>query len=175
MVEQSALQCTASSTLAPRCGDRPAAVLVCRAQVVFSVQLRRIAYDGQQGSGHVLYDSSRSSSGSSSGSSSTTPPCRVQLGSGGLPEGLEAALSHMSKGERALFVLPADMMRQPAAREGSSSGGGDSSQAAQPPPPPSLPLPQLPQLPQACVQVEVTLELHDLIQVCVLCSVFCVA
>lgn len=115
--------------------------LLCRVavhmQVVFSLQLSCPAYDGAQGTGRKL------------SSVTADNPCRAQLGSGLLPAGLEAALCSMSKGERAVFVIPAADMRleQPSSSSKQQSGLS------------------IPELPAKCAQVEATIELLDLVQV----------
>jgi hypothetical protein len=109
-------------------------------QVVFSLVLSCPAYDGAPGTGKQL------------ASVSADTPCRVQLGTGALPEGLEAALCSMSKGEQSLFVIPAADMQPPTASSSSSSK-----------PPQGL---RIPALPAKCVQVEAVVELLDLVQVC---------
>jgi len=108
-------------------------------QVVFSFKLTAPAYDGVQGSGKVLT------------SSAADAPCRLQLGAGSAPPGLEAALGSMSKGERALFIIPAEDM-QPEAANNSSSSQQQTGLS-------------IPELPAKCVQVEATIELLDLVQV----------
>lgn len=112
-------------------------------QVVFSLQLSCPAYDGAPGSSRKL------------SSVSADTPCRAQLGAGQLPPGLEAALCSMSKGEKALFVIPAADM-QP---EQPSSSNGNATQQQQ------QPGVCIPQLPAKCAQVEAAIELLDLVQV----------
>lgn len=62
-------------------------------QVSFTCTLRTLAYDGAPRTGFAYYSSAQ--------------PLQLQLGQGQLPPGVEEALSHMSKGEHALFILPA--------------------------------------------------------------------
>lgn len=96
------------------------------------------AYDGAPGTGKQL------------SSVAADTPCRVQLGTGALPEGLEAALCSMSKGEKSLFVIPSADMQPPTASSSSNKQ------------PAAL---RLPALPAKCVQVEAVVELLDLVQV----------
>lgn len=110
--------------------------------MVFSLQLSCPAYDGAQGSGLKL-----------SGVSAAAP-CRVQLGAGHLPAGLEAALGSMSKGEEALFVIPAAYM-QPGSSNGSASQQQQQEQMGL----------SIPRLPAKCCQVEASIQLLDLVQV----------
>jgi hypothetical protein len=67
----------------------------------------------------------------------------------------------MSKGEQAVFVLPADQLAAPAAsstvQQSSSSGQQQQQQQQQE----AL----IPQPPAKAVQVELTIQLHDLVQV----------
>eukprot|EP00879_Flechtneria_rotunda_P002973 GHRR01003190.1.p1 GENE.GHRR01003190.1~~GHRR01003190.1.p1 ORF type:complete len:634 (+),score=228.22 GHRR01003190.1:2740-4641(+) len=118
-------------------------------EVTFSLEARTLAYNGHQCTGYQYYSVSADNS------------LQVQLGQGLLPSGLEAALGSMSKGEKAVFVLPALQMQPPsyAPQEGSSDSNGDGSNKQQPaqyvlPPPPAK-----------AAQVEVCLQLHDLVQV----------
>lgn len=108
-------------------------------QVVFSLKLTAPAHDGVQGSGKVLT------------SSAADAPCRLQLGAGSAPPGLEAALGSMSKGEKALFIIPVEDMQSEAANSSSSSRQQTGL--------------SIPELPAKCVQVEATIELLDLVQV----------
>lgn len=68
-------------------------------QVSFTCTLRTPAYNGAHQTGFQYF--------------SSTAPLSAQLGQGRLPEGVELALSHMTKGEKALFIVPADMMAAP--------------------------------------------------------------
>jgi hypothetical protein len=106
--------------------------------VVFSLQLSCPAYDGAPGSGKKL------------SSVSADTPCRAQLGAGQLPPGLEAALCSMSKGEKALFVIPAADM-QPS----NSSSSAKQQQSGL----------SVAQLPAKCAQLEAAIDLIDLVQV----------
>lgn len=116
----------------------------CCWQVSFSLDARTPAYDGSQCTGFKYH------------SISAQQPLQLQLGQGLLPPGLELALSQMSKGEKAVFVLPA---QQSAATPAAAADAiGKQQQEQQPdsllPPPPSK-----------AVQVELCIELHDLVQV----------
>lgn len=107
-------------------------------QVVFSIKLSCPAYDGAHGTGRQL------------SSVSSEQPCRVQLGAGALPPGIDAALCSMSKGEKALFVIPAADMKL-----GQQEGSNSKQQAGL----------AIPRLPDKCAQVEAAIELLDLVQV----------
>jgi hypothetical protein len=76
-------------------GHTPCAPCVIR-QVTFRCQLRTPAYNGVHQTGYLYY--------------SSPEPLQLQLGQGRLPEAVEQALSHLAKGERALFIVPAALM-----------------------------------------------------------------
>ncbi len=65
----------------------------------FTCTLRTPAYNGAHQTGFQYFTSAE--------------PLSAQLGQGRLPEGVELALSHMTKGEKALFIVPASMMAAP--------------------------------------------------------------
>jgi hypothetical protein len=118
--------------------------------VSISCEARTPAYDGSQCSGFRFF------------SISPQQQLTVQLGQTPLPAGLETAISHMSKGETAVFVLPADQLRAPAASSSAQQAGAaqqDSSKGQQ----------QhevlIPHPPAKAVQVELCIQLHDLVQV----------
>lgn len=124
-------------------------LLLLLPQVTFSLEARTPAYDGVQLSGFKYY------------SSSSDRPIKLQLGQTNIPQALETALCHMCKGEKAVFVVPAQQMH-------SSSGQANGSEQQQ----------QhgregrqqegsvlIPNPPSKAFQVELCVQLHDLVQV----------
>jgi hypothetical protein len=127
--------------------------------VSFSCEARTPAYNGSQCSGFKFF------------SIAPQQPLTVQLGQAPLPAGLETAISHMSKGETALFVLPADQLTASAAgrsAQQASAAQQDSSDEHQQQQCEAL----IPQPPAKAVQVELSIQLHDLVQVSLMCNCF---
>ncbi len=114
-------------------------------QVSFTLEARTPSYDGVQGSGFRYYSSMATSNADADGGKGSGVLV-TQLGQGLLPVGLEAALSTMCKGERALFVVPAASMA-PAEEQQQQ-----------------VPI-VLPAPPPSAAQVELLLELRELVQV----------
>lgn len=129
-----------------RCG---ATGRCCCLQVSFSCEARTPAYDGSQCSGFKFF--------------SITPQQQLtlQLGQAPLPAGLEAAISQMSKGETAVFVVPASQLQAPAASSSAQQGArGQQTSSSQ-----QQHQALIPQPPAKAVQVELRIQLHDLVQV----------
>lgn len=85
----------------------------------------------------------------------------MQLGQAPLPAGLEAAISQMSKGEKSVFILPADQLAAPAASSSTQQAGqGQQSSSSQ-----QQQEALIPQPPAKAVQVELSIQLHNLVQV----------
>jgi hypothetical protein len=118
--------------------------------VSFSCEARTPAYDGSQCSGFKFF------------AISPQQPLTVQLGQAPLPAGLETAISHMSKGETAVFVLPADQLTAPAAgRSAQQAGAAQQDISNEQQQCEAL----IPRPPAKAVQVELSIQLHDLVQV----------
>ncbi|WIA13375.1 hypothetical protein OEZ85_006955 [Tetradesmus obliquus] len=119
-------------------------------EVSFSCEARTPAYDGTQCSGFKFF------------SISPEQQLTVQLGQAPLPAGLEAAISQMSKGEKSVFILPAGQLAAPAANSSTqqASQGQQSSSSSQ-----QQQEALIPQPPAKAVQVELSIQLHDLVQV----------
>ncbi|KAF6261061.1 hypothetical protein COO60DRAFT_1637104 [Scenedesmus sp. NREL 46B-D3] len=118
-------------------------------EVSFSCEARTPAYDGSQCSGFKFF--------------SITPQQQLtlQLGQAPLPAGLEAAISQMSKGETAVFVVPASQLQAPAASSSAQQGAqGQQTSSSQ-----QQHQALIPQPPAKAVQVELRIQLHDLVQV----------
>ncbi|WIA33522.1 hypothetical protein OEZ86_006647 [Tetradesmus obliquus] len=118
-------------------------------EVSFSCEARTPAYDGTQCSGFKFF------------SISPEQQLTVQLGQAPLPAGLEAAISQMSKGEKSVFIMPADQLAAPAASSSTQQAGqGQQSSSSQQQQEALIPRP-----PAKAVQVELSIQLHDLVQV----------
>uniref|UniRef100_A0A383VCY1 peptidylprolyl isomerase n=1 Tax=Tetradesmus obliquus TaxID=3088 RepID=A0A383VCY1_TETOB len=118
-------------------------------EVSFSCEARTPAYDGTQCSGFKFF------------SISPEQQLTVQLGQAPLPAGLEAAISQMSKGEKSVFILPADQLAAPAASSSTQQAGqGQQSSSSQ-----QQQEALIPQPPAKAVQVELSIQLHNLVQV----------
>ncbi|KAG1666907.1 hypothetical protein FOA52_005967 [Chlamydomonas sp. UWO 241] len=102
-------------------------------EVSFACTARAPAYDGEQLAGPSYF------------SMPDGQPIVAQMGTGALPQGLEEALSSMTVGERAVFVIPSDKM-------------------APLPPPAAGARALLPPPPSDGAQVELELELRGLVQ-----------
>lgn len=126
-------------------------VVVTLLQVSFSLEARTPAYDGTQLSGYKYH------------SISPDTPLTLQLGQAQIPPGLEAALCYMSKGEKAVFIVPAQQMCSNSSSEDFTAASSqqlpsDSSQQQQG-------LVAIPAPPSKAAQVELCVQLHDLVQV----------